>query len=221
MTDPERDEKVTRAYCALGDEEPPRALDEAILAASRRRPARWRVPLSIAAVLALAVGVTLRMLPPRPDAESVALAPQVIETPRPAASAAEPRDPAPGLARRPASAAAPAAADARPERAEAQARPGEARAPAALASAKRAEAPAAIAGARRADEVSAAGVMQSAPAAPAPAAAKLSEAALAPEEWLKRIAELRKQGREREAQESLAEFKKRYPDYRIPEALTR
>jgi hypothetical protein len=90
-----------------------------------------------------------------------------------------------------------------------------------LASAKRAEAPAAIAGARRADEVSAPAVLQSAPATPAPAAAKLSEAALTPEDWLKRIAELRKQGREREAQESLAAFKKRYPDYKIPEALAR
>jgi hypothetical protein len=197
---------------------------------------RWRLPLSIAAILVLAVGVTLRMLPPQPDAESVALAPQVIETPRPAArsaeqiarqaqgaqvSAAAPKEPVADLARSDTSAAAPVAANAREERLQAPAGPGEARAPPALASAKRAEAPAAIAGARRADEVSATGVMQSAPAAPAAAAAKLSEAALTPEEWLKRIAELRKQGREREAQESLAEFKKRYPDYRIPEALTR
>jgi hypothetical protein len=236
MTDPKPDEKVTRAYRALGGEEPPRALDEAILAASRRRPARWRVPLSIAAVLVLAVGVTLRMLPPQPGAESVALAPQVIETPRPAAGSAEPparhaqdaqvsalapRQPVAGLARSDTGAAAPALADARAERSEAPTRPGEARAPAALASAKRAQTPAAIAGAPRADEVSASAVMQSAPATPAAAAAKLSEAALTPEEWLKRIAELRKQGHEREAQESLAAFKKRYPDYKIPEALTR
>ena len=236
MADAERDEKVTQAYRALGGEEPPPALDEAILAASRRRPARWRVPLSIAAVLVLAVGVTLRMLPPQPGAESVALAPQVIETPRPAASSAEPparhaqdaqvsaaapREPVAGRARSDTSAAAPVAADARAERSEAPARPGEARAPAALASAKRAEAPAAIAGAPRTDEVSANAVMQGAPATPAPAAAKLSEAALTPEDWLKRIAELRKQGREREAEESLAAFKKRYPDYKIPEALTR
>lgn len=236
MADPERDERLTRAYRALGGEEPPRALDEAILAASRRRPARWRVPLSIAAVLVLAVGVTLRMLPPQPGAESVALAPQVMETPRPAAgsaepparraqdaqvSAAAPSEPVAGLARSDTGAAVPAFADARAQRSEAPARPGEARAPAALAGAKRAETPAAVAGAPHADEVSAAGVMQSAPAAPAPAAAKLSEAALAPEDWLKRIAELRKQGREREAQESLAAFKQRYPDFKIPEALTR
>ena len=42
-----------------------------------------------------------------------------------------------------------------------------------------------------------------------------------PEAWLERIADLKKQGREREAQESLVEFRKRYPDYKIPEALTR
>ena len=78
MADTERDEKVSAGYRALGGEEPPRALDEAILAAARKRPSRWRVPLSIAAVLVLAVGVTLRMLPQRPEAESVALAPQVM-----------------------------------------------------------------------------------------------------------------------------------------------
>jgi hypothetical protein len=49
--------------------------------------------------------------------------------------------------------------------------------------------------------------------------AKLAQVELAPETWLARIAELRKQGRTREADESLAEFKKRYPDYRIPESL--
>jgi hypothetical protein len=77
MAETERDEKVSAGYRALGGEEPPRALDEAILAASRRSPTRWRLPLSVAALLVLAVGVTLRLLPQRPDAESVALAPQV------------------------------------------------------------------------------------------------------------------------------------------------
>jgi hypothetical protein len=47
--------------------------------------------------------------------------------------------------------------------------------------------------------------------------AKKSE--MTPEAWLARIAELRKEGRKREADESLAEFRKRYPDYRIPESL--
>jgi hypothetical protein len=89
MAETERDEKLSQAYRALGAEEPPHALDAAILAAARRKPARWRVPLALAAVLVLAVGVTLRMLPHEPGAESVALAPQVMEAPRPATPSAE------------------------------------------------------------------------------------------------------------------------------------
>jgi len=254
MAETDRDDRVTQAYRALGGEEPPRALDATILAASRHRPARWRVPLSIAAVLVLAVGVTLRMLPPKPDAESVALAPQVIQTPRPAAPVAE-------VAR--------AKADKAPA-APAPAQPAAARAPAALQSARRAEtrAPAAPGSVQQTDTLAVEGAPRSAPAVAAPAAAdaalreaanraaeqeaaqpdavagaaaepqvrdaaaaspapsvlsaaKLPEPARTPEAWLERIAELRKQGREREAQESLAEFKKRYPDYKIPEALTR
>jgi hypothetical protein len=173
MADTERDEKISAGYRALGSEEPPRALDEAILAAARRRSARWRVPLSVAAVLVLAVGVTLRMLPERPDAESIALAPQVMETPRPAA-------PAPAPARKEAKPAARAAAAA---------------------------------------DVAAL-------SAPAPAAAKARAVAgklagyrQTPEAWLARIAELRKEGRKREADESLAEFRQRYPDYKIPKAM--
>jgi hypothetical protein len=71
----ERDEKLSAAYRALGDEEPPRALDDAILAASRRPVARpWTrrhaVPLSLAAVLVLSVAVTLRIQHEAPGIES-------------------------------------------------------------------------------------------------------------------------------------------------------
>lgn len=204
MAETNRDEKVSTGYRALEREEPPRALDEAILAASRRSPMRWRVPLSVAAVLVLAIGVTLRMLPQQPEAESVALAPQVMETPRPAASAP---------------AAAPAREQAKPA---ARADAAEQRAMRAQTGAKPAETPAAR------DSV-AADAARSAPASAATGAvadsrlsatvAKIAQSPLTPEAWLERIAELRKQGRKREADESLAEFKKRYPDYRIPEAL--
>ncbi len=182
MAEADRDEKVSAGYRALGGEEPPRALDEAILAAARRRRAHWRVPLSVAAVLVLAVGVTLRMLPRQPDAESVALAPQVMQTPRPdAAAPAPPRE---------------------QPRAEARAR----------AAADVASAPAAE------PAVGAAGAV--APSAMrAQVASKLANTELTPEAWLARIAELRKQGRAREAEESLAEFRKRHPDYKIPEPL--
>ncbi len=46
-----------------------------------------------------------------------------------------------------------------------------------------------------------------------------TETDLSPQEWLKRIAELRKQGRLSEAQASLAEFKRRYPDYPVETIL--
>jgi len=41
----------------------------------------------------------------------------------------------------------------------------------------------------------------------------------APREWLERIARLRREGRIKEADESLAAFRKRYPDYEIPKEL--
>lgn len=55
---------------------------------------------------------------------------------------------------------------------------------------------------------------------PAPAPQKtLRDADLPPEKWLERIEDLRKQGRLDEARASLTEFRKRYPDYRLPESL--
>jgi len=67
MADP-RDDRVSSAYRELPGEGPPPALDAAIQAAARRavgaRPGgarRWQVPLSIAAVLALAIGVSLQV----------------------------------------------------------------------------------------------------------------------------------------------------------------
>lgn len=83
MTD---DGKVSQRYRELGAEEPPQALDVAILAAARReagaRPGplaapvvrsgrqRWYAPLATAAVLVLAVAVTLQMQHDRPGVES-------------------------------------------------------------------------------------------------------------------------------------------------------
>ncbi|HJS38254.1 MAG TPA: hypothetical protein VJ789_09005, partial [Burkholderiales bacterium] len=65
---------------------------------------------------------------------------------------------------------------------------------------------------------------QAAPAAGASgalSAAKPPEKAESPEHWLERIAGLREQGRDREADESLAEFRRRHPDYRIAEPMLR
>jgi hypothetical protein len=60
--------------------------------------------------------------------------------------------------------------------------------------------------------------LRSQESAPAGSAAKV-EAAENPERWLERIAELRKQGRQQEADQALAEFRQRYPGYRVPEAM--
>src|SRR5258706_1366352 len=71
------DDKLSKRYRDLGSEEPPRALNEAILASARRAVAprttqRWAMPVSIAAVLVLAAGVTLRMQQEQPGIETAA-----------------------------------------------------------------------------------------------------------------------------------------------------
>jgi hypothetical protein len=40
-----------------------------------------------------------------------------------------------------------------------------------------------------------------------------------PEPWLERIAQLRQQGKHDEADKALAEFRKRYPEFKIPPAM--
>jgi len=89
------DVKVTERYRQLPAEEPPRALDEAILAAARRPPVparpwmqRHAVPLGLAAVLVLSVTVTLRMQSERPGIESIANQEPVASAPPAAPEAA-------------------------------------------------------------------------------------------------------------------------------------
>jgi hypothetical protein len=261
MTDPDQDGRVARAYGDLGREEPPAALDAAILAAARRRRVRWHAPAAAAAALVLAVGVALvvqREAPRKPV--EIAMSPQVIPAPAPpaapaaereqAAARAAPGKPVSGLApgaktegrvaRAPAAEPAP---DPRRERmAEASKPADEARAaaPAPAAPAPPSErvvlpsgggsvkdgyvvgessVPLGATSGRSdradpgaADDRSApavAGALRSAPA----------KAAESPEDWLERIAKLREAGRGDEADESLAAFRRRYPDYEIPKPL--
>ena len=115
----ERDPGLDRLYRAAGREEPPTHLDAAILAAARRevgarpRPLsstlrRWRVPVSIAAVLVLSVslvtlvreegGDQLMQTPPPapanpPDAQTVPTVPATPEMTQPRPPAAAPVPP--------------------------------------------------------------------------------------------------------------------------------
>jgi hypothetical protein len=52
------------------------------------------------------------------------------------------------------------------------------------------------------------------------ASSRMAEAARpeSPERWLERIVQLRKEGRHEEADKALAEFRRQYPDYKVPEA---
>jgi hypothetical protein len=170
---------------------PPRARAGAILAASRRRRSRWAVPVSVAAVVVLAVGVTLRVqLEERKGADEIALSPQVM--PAPASSDTHARE---------------SKRDAAPAR-------GPAAAPPVVAMEPRANV---------AQEAVASSVAPAAePAGRARAGVSVGKITAVPEspaQWLERIAKLREAGKAREADESLAEFRKRYPDYRIPEAM--
>ena len=196
----ERDPKVSQRYRELGTEEPPRHVDEAILAASRRaahvHPAplvaptgrrRWYFPVAAAAIIMLSVAVTWHMQDERPDPDGY-----VASAPVPAAQA--PKE-AKVEQHKPQESRDQAARDA-PARAAPQAAP-QAAPPQVAAS--RSEA-------ARADR----------------ALGKISEQTLEPpEKWLERIAALRKEGKHEEADKALEEFRKRYPDYKIPEAALR
>jgi hypothetical protein len=202
------DPKISGRYRELPREEPPRALDDAILASSRRavqaRPAPlvapsgrrgWYVPVAAAAVITLAVAVTLHIQHDRPGEEIDAVSPamKVQETPPPKAA-----EPARAERRTPqlfaAAPSAPAAAPAAPPAAEAEQR-NDVGAASAGARVMRDERP------RAQSQMARASVEQS------------------PEAELERIARLRATGRHEEADKALAEFRKRYPGYRIAPAM--
>lgn len=230
MTD---DRKVAQRYRELGAEEPPRALDDAILAAARREagagPAglrarsgrqRWYAPLATAAVLVLAVAVTLQMQHDRPGVESpappvappAAVAETAKESVKPMAAAkmkAPARKPVEQRAQAaPVPSAAPAAREPQPFTPGPAAEIASANAPQAGAAGALARREASADSVERADRPMAQARMQ---------AKKETEAeAVTPERELERIAVLRTQGRHDEADRALAEFRKRHPDYRIP-----
>jgi hypothetical protein len=251
----ELDPRVSRRYRELGDEEPPRELDQAILAAAHRAadrphaplvaPAgrhRWYFALGAAAILVLAVAITVQLDRPQLDPEALPAVSVPAASERKDGFSSEPglvADRAPSEEARKKPAQPPAAA--KPRLAENAVKPQATE----LARADRLEArpeqsPAAETQSPASPPVSAAapasqsekkeqgtaadassGLLQRAPArqaAPAPQVLA-GAAALNPEQLLERIAELRKDGRHDEADKALAEFRQRYPDYRISDEM--
>lgn len=213
------DPKISRRYRELAREEPPRHVDDAILASARRavdaRPAplvtpagrrRWYFPLAAAAIIVLAVAVTVQVERQQRDVE-VAEAPAVVAPP--------PREEAPAERQRE------SVPEPKPTRSQerrqaplADLQKSQPDAVSAVPPAAAPAAPAQVAGARESAQAPQATRAQ---AEVSGVVGKL--ATVSPEQWLQGIADLRRQGRHEEADRQLAEFRRRYPDYRIPEAM--
>ena len=208
MTD-ERDPKVSRRYRELGAEDPPAGLDAGILAASRRAVKtrlaplvpptgrrRWYFPVAAAAIITLAVAVTVHVERQQPDAESITPPPPSAPESRTDALEAK-KDSAPQVELRKAKPAKPPATSA------------PALAPRAADTARNMEQPEPQA--RSGPDAQVRGL--------AMRRAERGAVEEAPERILERIAELRRQGKQDEADKALAEFRRRYPDYRIAEEM--
>ena len=274
----ERDPRLDLFYRDAAREAPPAHLDAAILAAARReagsRPRalsalrRWRVPISLAAIVVLSVSVVTLVEEEGRDSLAGLRSTPAPHVARPAEPQAQPAAPAPETRKRAAVSApeelslrrdeAAAVAEAEPRRraAERQQAPSSAvpaagpdtgAAPAAAVSGvllyqlqepARAEADTIQ---RAAPSVGVRGTAaDTAPRAAAPQPMPMKKRIQAerakpladkrppvwhgleqepPQKWLERLADLRKQGRTGEANELLAELKRRFPDHPLPSGL--
>jgi hypothetical protein len=215
--------------------------------AAPRRTQRWGAPVALAATVLLATGVSLMVMQQQPErdaapAAATDMAPvskieQKVARDQAAADArrAEPRKrveapaeqaaPAGEVAQAPArsdeglaasSTVAPAAAPAAPPPRLAES------APAAPQELRRESAEAAKAPARpAAAPLAAARSSAAGRAALADQASVTDEVRQSPEKWLQVMRDMRLEGRLAEADRELAEFRKRYPEHRLPEDFVR
>jgi hypothetical protein len=274
----ERDPRLDLLYRDTPRETPPPHLDAPILAAARReagsRPRalsalrRWRVPISLAAIVVLSVSVATLVEEESRDSVAELRSTPALPVTRPVEPQAQPAAPAPDTRKR-ATVSAPEELSLRRDEAAAKAgaeprRPGErelARSSGApAADPDSGAAPAAAVGGvlsyqpeesparaeadtiqRAAPSVGVRGTAaDTAPRAAAPQPKPLvgnrrmqAEQALAmkrppawqgleqepPQKWLERLVELKRQGRTGEANELLAELKRRFPDHPLPSGL--
>ena len=240
------DSRLAALYRKLPQAEPDARLDAAVQAMARRAMAaapaatrtptrtRWLPALSGAAIVALAAGIAFQLGPrlwqrpasrpeieptvapssppaaPQPDATATgalqesaapaAIAPRDVSTPPAEMRKVE------NAASRPAPRAFPAPVQALQEPAPP---------PPPVADEAKSAMPAAPMRAKQADAESA-GAPAATLAAPA---AQDRNATLYPEHWLANIRQMLRDGRREEALRSLADFRKRYPDYRLPDDL--
>lgn len=239
----EQRSRLSGHYRAGSTEEPPAHLDAAILAAARREVERsrfrrnWHLPASIAAVLVIGVSLALMVSeiedPLRPPDTSAGVAADVARQAAPALAMKQESQtrpaPRPGIEResRPwrersarsdrqadtsqnsvghADSAAAAPSVAAPAPAPALQQFG-----AVAPSESEAEQKSALADSAQGKRATAERRKETVPSSAAPAGA--------PEEWLKRIGDLLRNGKTAQAREQLVEFRKHYPDYRLPETL--
>jgi hypothetical protein len=225
-TENDKDDKVSARYGELGRAEPPERLDDAILAASRRavhaapgRSARrWAVPVSLAAAVVLSVLVSLNVREERPDLEAPSAVVPAPVTEKPVVEAKPEAAPAPAEKKASVRNEARRQPQFAPEPAPAPA-PDPAPVPAATTPPSTAGAGAAAG--ELASQAPARAMARSAPMEmrDAATAKRADDTAEAPERTLERIAKLRAEGSHAEADKLLAEFRQRYPQYRIPDAM--
>jgi hypothetical protein len=235
------DPKLSRLYREASTEGPPPAVDAAILAAARKRVAQperraraswlsWMAPAS--AIVTLVLGVSVALLVEREQPEPTRETPirPILRPPQsaPPARAAESAQAKPSASAAPAAAKAQTPAAAAPAQVPVLAAPAQAPMPAAPAAQAfpaetraKASAPATMLESNAARDAASAEAGAGAPSAAAARLAPLRQPAAqrSAEAWLEDIGRLKRDGHDKEAAQQLAEFRKAYPAYSVPEAL--